>query len=224
LLAGNGRRRSNDCAVCVIAPITKEVGGLYCTVSVNEAVCESDPEVAVTVMMEVPLGVVFPEPPQPVIEKTAITSRVMPSCMYHQILRRRRNSVNPRTAPPPRNARALVPPAPWNFAGSDGRLSAAVLTLVAIVKVAVDALVPLGVTEVGLMLQLACCGAPEQARVTAWLNPPAGVTLIVDVALLPFETVPVVGERLRVKLGVTAALTVMVTAAEVDGENAVAPP
>jgi hypothetical protein len=96
--------------------------------------------------------------------------------------------------------------------------------LVAIVRVAVDALVPLGVTDVGVMAQVECCGAPEQVRLTAWLKPPAGVTLMVDVALLPLLTVPEAGLRLSVRLGVTAAVTVMVTAEEVEGENVVAPP
>ncbi len=102
--------------------------------------------------------------------------------------------------------------------------SAAELTLVAMVRVAVDAAAPLGVTDVGAMLQVACSGAPEHARLTAWLNPPVGVTLIVDVALLPILTVPDVGLRLSVKLGVTAAVTVMETAEEVEGENVVVPP
>jgi hypothetical protein len=132
--------------------------------------------------------------------------------------------VSPRRTPPPRKARVVAPLFPRNLVGDNCRFSCEVFTSVSIVKIAVDTLAPVGVTDVGEMLQLACLGAPEQVRLTAWLNPPAGVTLIVDVTLLPLLTVPDVGVRLSAKLGVTAAVTVMSIGAEVDGENVVVPP
>jgi hypothetical protein len=54
------------------------------------------------------------------------------------------------------------------------------------VTVAVTGVTPsLGVTDAGELLHIACVGAPVQARATAWLNPPAGVTVTVKVPLLP---------------------------------------
>lgn len=84
--------------------------------------------------------------------------------------------------------------------------------------------VPLGVTVAGLKLHEAFWGRPEQARLTCWLNPPDGVMVIVEVALLPLVTVPLVGERPRVKLPGTAAVMVMERVAEVEGEKLVSPP
>ena len=49
--------------------------------------------------------------------------------------------------------------------------------MVVTVTVAVEALVPFGVTEPGEMKHSAPRGAPVQLNDTAWLNPPAGVTL-----------------------------------------------
>jgi hypothetical protein len=80
--------------------------------------------------------------------------------------------------------------------------------------VAVAAL-PFGVTEAGLMLHVAFEGAPEQERLTAELNPPAGVMVTVELTLLPLATLPEPGERLSVKLGAGAAVTVMTSADEV---------
>jgi len=45
--------------------------------------------------------------------------------------------------------------------------------------VAVAAFVPSGVTDVGEKVQVARDGAPVQLSETAWLKPPAGVTLSV---------------------------------------------
>ena len=95
---------------------------------------------------------------------------------------------------------------------------------VAIVNVDVAVPVPLGVTVAGLKLQEAFWGRPEQAKLTCWLNPPDGVMVIVEVAVLPLVTVPLVGERPTVKLAGTAAVMVMERAAEVDGEKFVSPP
>lgn len=58
------------------------------------------------------------------------------------------------------------------------------LVLGAVVKVtvAVEAVKPFRVTTVGEAEQVELVGAPLQARETAWLNPPMGFTLIVNVA------------------------------------------
>jgi len=91
-----------------------------------------------------------------------------------------------------------------------------------IVIVAVAAVLPVGVIEAWLKVQVAPWGAPVQARLTAWLNPPAGVTVIVEVTLLPPLTVPVAGERPRLKLAGTAVM-VTETADEVEGAKPLAP-
>ena len=83
-------------------------------------------------------------------------------------------------------------------------------------KVAVTALASFGVTEVGLTAQAALAGAPEQVRVTAWRNPPAGVIVIVVLVALPSPTVPVAGEMESAKLGGMTALMVTDTAVDVE--------
>jgi hypothetical protein len=47
-------------------------------------------------------------------------------------------------------------------------------TVVVMVRVAMAGPVPLGVTVLGEKLQFAPEGRPEQAKLTAWLNPPVG--------------------------------------------------
>ena len=56
-----------------------------------------------------------------------------------------------------------------------------------------------GVTVAGLKLQLAPAGKPEQVKLTAWLNPFAGVMLTNVVTELPADAEPFVGERPMVK-------------------------
>jgi hypothetical protein len=90
------------------------------------------------------------------------------------------------------------------------------------VIVAVAAVLPPGVTEPGLILQVAFWGAPEHARLTVWLNPPAGVIVIVVVALPPLLTVPVAGDRPRLKLAGKAVM-VTGTAEEVEAAKPAAP-
>ncbi len=67
------------------------------------------------------------------------------------------------------------------------------------VSVDVAALVP-GVTELALKVDVAPAGKPVTLRVTAFVKPPvAGVTLMVNVAVPPEETVFVVGDAESVK-------------------------
>jgi hypothetical protein len=91
------------------------------------------------------------------------------------------------------------------------------------VIVAVAAVLPFGVTEPGLILQVAFWGAPEHARLTARLNPPPGVIVIVVVALLPLLTVPVAGDRPTLKLAGTAVMLTD-TAEDVEAAKPAAPP
>jgi hypothetical protein len=101
----------------------------------------------------------------------------------------------------------------------------AALTLPAIVRVVVAAAVPLGVTVVGLKVQVELAGRPEQAKVVAAWNPLTGVTVTViePDAVLPL-TVPLVGVRVSPKSAAGAAFTVIVSAAEVEVRLPLSPP
>jgi hypothetical protein len=98
--------------------------------------------------------------------------------------------------------------------------------VVVTVTVAVIAPAPFGVNMPGVTVQLAACGAPWHVTVTAWLNPPVGVTLTVKFAGCPpvvlTEFVDVViekfpalaAEAVPVRLticGLPEALSVMLT-------------
>lgn len=86
-------------------------------------------------------------------------------------------------------------------------------------RVAVTASAFFGVTDVGLMAHAALAGTPEQVRVTAWRNPPAGVTVIVVLVALPSPTVPLAGEIESAKLGGMAALMLTDTAVDAEAEK-----
>ena len=95
--------------------------------------------------------------------------------------------------------------------------------MVEMVRVVVAALLP-GVTVAGANVQLASEGKPVQAKLTCWANPPAGVTVSVVVPLLPAAAIAMLLELApRVNDGGTAALTVMLTAAEVEAVKLVSP-
>jgi hypothetical protein len=66
------------------------------------------------------------------------------------------------------------------------------------VSVLVAALVPLGVTFAGENEQVVNAGRPEQAKLTCWLNPLEGVTVIVVVPDDPPVTVREVGLNVTV--------------------------
>jgi hypothetical protein len=120
------------------------------------------PDVPVTLIVYVPDGVEFPDPPQPITTAPVRSVNATPSAIYRQFRRFRSHHVKPKTAPAPRNASAVVPRVvPF---GNGGRSKAAVFTPVRIVRVAVVALVPFGVTEVGLIAHVAFFGAPVQLR------------------------------------------------------------
>ena len=79
--------------------------------------------------------------------------------------------------------------------------SAAVVEVVVIVSSVVEAAPPDGVTDAGEKLQAAPEGNPEQANVTAELNPFCGVTVTMSVTLCPAVTVSDVEATEMVKLG-----------------------
>jgi len=103
-------------------------------------------------------------------------------------------------------------------------LREAAFTSVAMVRVVVDVLVPFGVTETGLKLQVLFTGRPEHVKFTAWLNPPTGVSVSVDVTEPPWLTEPLVGLRDAVKLAAVAAVMVTMMVEEDDMAFAVSPP
>jgi hypothetical protein len=105
-----------------------------------------------------------------------------------------------------------------------GCASAALAEVVAMVSVVVAAVPPVGVTVAGEKLQVAPVGRPEQAKLTAALNPPEGWIETVVVVELPLVTVALLGDRLIEKPGAAGAETVTVTAAEVDALKLVSPP
>ena len=69
------------------------------------------------------------------------------------------------------------------------------------VNVVDPGVMPPNSTLAGENVQVAPAGRPEQMKVTAELNPLAGVTVTVVVALCPAVTVSDVGEAATVKLG-----------------------
>jgi hypothetical protein len=71
--------------------------------------------------------------------------------------------------------------------------------------------VPVPVMDGGLKLAVTLLGRPLADKVTAELNPPETVLVIVEVPELPLDTVTEVGEALRVKLALAGAVTVRVT-------------
>ena len=80
------------------------------------------------------------------------------------------------------------------------------------VAVAVTGVAPsVGVTLAGTTVHVAADGAPVQPRVTAWLKPPAGVTLMVKVPLAPCATVNIVGAALRLKLAAAVPVPLNIT-------------
>ncbi len=73
------------------------------------------------------------------------------------------------------------------------------------------------------MVQVASAGAPEQVKLTCWLNPFAGVIVIPDVMEPLPLTAPLVGDKLMLK-SAGAAVIVRVTAEDVEGALPLSPP
>jgi hypothetical protein len=161
--------------------------------------CCTDPEVAVTVMVEVTgvfpppplLPVLLPLPPHPVVSsakpRTAAGSR---RAMVSLRLRLKAKS----------KTEAKIAPLPH---GRERRWRAALVELAVTVRVVVAAAG--GVTLAGAKLQLIPAGRLEHEKAMDWLNPFCGVTVSARVALLPWVTVIAPDALERVKSG---ALTV----------------
>ncbi len=191
------------------------------------AVWAMEPEVAVTVTVLVPAGVagVVPELPHAVSEPRPIAHSTSkdaaksadrkPRSRPLRRSRRRRSSV-----PAPPSSRQARISCDERF-GRAGSVSAPVLTLVAMFRV-VDTALPVGVMLAGEKLQVDAAGRPEQTKLTAWLNPPVGVTVSVALPVWPRAIVRVAGLAATVKDG-GAAETVTVTAAEDDTPKLLSP-
>lgn len=128
--------------------------------------------------------------------------------------------LRPKTHRAPAASTATVAALPDRDPGPHGMVSAPAW-VVPIVSVVVAA-APFGVTVVGLNVHDGPTGWELHAKLTAVLNPPAGVTVIVVVVELPAVTVALVGFAPIVNDGVTA-LTVTTTALEVDPAKLVSP-
>jgi len=145
-----------------------------------------------------------------------------PICSSHSLgfLRRRRSRSNPKL-PPPTSIASEVGPC---GVACVFVVTRADFTSVAMVRVSVEVPVPLGVTDVGLNVQVLFAGRPEHVRVIAWLNPPDGVMVTVDLAEDPGLTEPAEGLKETVKSAAEAAATVTTTADEEETALAVSPP
>lgn len=164
-----------------------------------------------------PLELLEP-PPQPrkAVPVTSASAKARQS--QDAYLRRMLKMPRAKSAPPPRKSRSIL----LSVGKMEGGIAEAPATSMFMVRVALEACVPSGVTEVGLTLQVACVGAPEQASVVGWLKPLAGVMEMVEVALAEdAETVPLVLPSAMVKSaagGGAALVMVMETALDCEAE------
>ena len=158
-----------------------------------------------------------PLPPQPIATPATISRTIISGSMrIHGTF-----FLRPKTHNAPAAKIATVAAPPDFVPGRHGIVSAPEAVVVAIVSVVVPA-APFGVTVVGLNVQVPPVGKPVQAKLTAELNPFVGVTVIVVIVDAPAVTVALAGLAPIVNDGV-AALTVTVTAAEVDPAKFVSP-
>jgi hypothetical protein len=81
-----------------------------------------------------------------------------------------------------------------------------------------------GVTLVAEMVAVELVGAPEEVSWTVCLKPPAGVMVMVVVAVELRATVAVAGERLMEKSAGTTAVMVIGRPVEVEEVNGAVPP
>ena len=200
----------------------------YCTVMEYVAVCDSEPDVAVTVTVYVPAVVFFVFTPQPVMPAVAraaantttlTVSNFLSLRFFHPASGRRRSEA---TAPAiAMGCGACVPESSVPFEARC-MAAAAAFTSVAIVRVEVAA-APLGVTLAGLNEQVEKLGSPLHARFVAALKPFVGVTVTVNIAFVPLVTVPLVGVNEREKSG-GPAVTTTVTALDTEAALLVSPP
>ena len=136
-----------------------------------------------TVTVLVPLGVppvgVWP-PPQPANARKPTIAAAMLSRMANLCLRAKKSSSeNAKNKGTVRHRRMRV------SGVEDGGVATAGL-VVAIVTMAETGVTPsVGVTDIGAAVHVELAGRPVQARPTAWLKPPVGVTVTLKVPLMP---------------------------------------
>ncbi len=171
-----------------------------------------DPAELVTVTVDVDVvdsGLELPPQPTTTVAITHSKTRL------RYILRLRKYDPK-QSRPPPSKARVIVPRV--CTPGCDEVCCWAVL-----MDNVVCAAPPFGVTVVGLKLQVAPAGSPEQVKLTCWLKPPDGVMLMAVVTDWPAVVDPLVGERLRVK-STGGALITTVILGDVDDVKLLSPP
>ena len=175
-----------------------------------------------TVMVLLPVGVwvgaelVAAWPPQPVSCIAAIPASRARASRKNRVREffpdRRRWPLRVARKPSP-SSRARAPDAAvCRPIERPGLVACATPTLVATVRVDVTGVVLVGVSVVGLKVQVVNWGRPEQTNPTVWVKPFTGVTVMVVVPLWPRVTVTADGLKATVKLG--AALTISVRAVE----------
>jgi hypothetical protein len=140
------------------------------------------------------------------------TPAIPMASQLRSFLRRKNHKV-----PAAKNASAAPSRKPRRKSPFEGRTNCADCAVVASVNIVLAAL-PLGVTVCGLKLHVTPFDWPLHAKLTCWLNPFTGVTVIDVCADVPAVTDPLAGAAPIVKLG-TSACTVTLTALEVDPEK-----
>ena len=122
-------------------------------------------------------------PPHPVAVATIIASSNMPTNAFHLRLRRGKQKRS--------SAAAIVPPPPSPNRGCfELRREAVAVPVVLMVSEAVTGVVPEMaegwlMEQVGISIAAAGLSVSAQVRATVPVNPPLGVTVIVDVAVAP---------------------------------------
>jgi hypothetical protein len=162
------------------------------TVSETLAEWESDPDAAVTVIVEVTgwIGTPTcedPDPPHPETRLKPTTAAARPRSIGKRRFLQPKQQIARASEEPEKN-------------GLKRRSRAALAAEVATVTV-VEAAAPDGVTVAGAKLQDAPDGSPEHVNVTAALKPFTGVTVSVAVPLCPAATVNAAGDAAIEKSG-----------------------
>lgn len=178
------------------------------------------PAVAVTVTGYAPFGVIFCEPAafeaQPV--GASINSPARIAIIRRGSFRLRSATIGSSRSPAINGASGSL-----LAKGSTGIVRLAVATLVAIVRVVVTGVVLVGVSELGLNVQVANVGNPLQANVVGAANPFTGVSVIVIVAELPAVIVPV-GELNAIEKSGGDNVIVTTVAVDTDATSLLSPP
>src|SRR5581483_1785729 len=169
-------------------------------------VCWLEPveDIAVTVMLELPVGVMTlagPLPPQPRARAAVVRPRIRSASELKRrrarVVRRRRRSVSSDSGKSEASARVgrCVP-----RCGHTALPVLVFMPMVVMVSVVVAGAEELTVSEVGVKMQAAPAGRPLQEKVTVPLKPLTGAAASVAVAELPAGTVAPGAEALKAKV------------------------